>query len=79
MFEGLVASFIISPDFRKGFDFDSLVLLIHGLSGISTTVAVFRNESMQPHHLLLLILEEAHAWIQAGYTSLAPLLVRAVP
>ena len=34
---------------------------------------------MQPHHLLLLILEEADAWIQAGYRSLAPLLVRAVP
>jgi hypothetical protein len=31
---------------------------------------------MQPHRLLLLILEEAHAWIQDGYRSLAPLLVR---
>ena len=50
----------------------------HGLSGMSATVAVFRNESMQPHHLLLLILDEADAWIQAGYRSLAPLLVRAV-
>jgi hypothetical protein len=76
MFGGLVASFIISPDFpKKNISPDLGKVLTRwycsspGLSGMSATVAVFRNESMQPHR---------HAWIQDGYRSLAPLLVRAV-
>lgn len=66
----------IPEEFRRSFD--SLMLLVSWKIWKERNRKTFENKALTPAQLCALILEEADAWLAAGFCSLAPLLALAI-